>query len=183
MSNEIRLCGSKSTYSTMPLLAYCTANCAIRSHINYLPLVQCVSLQIGVMRLCICGNQMFMSMREPNWEWCAFLWMPTYALPYCHVTFCFRESFMGIVSAWEFVCWLVCVCSSMRVLRTKAHPSIMWARRPIQAHVIPYQLPGSSLELFRSSSELILRLSDILCLSSGNNGSSSRQICCGINET
>ncbi len=81
------------------------------------------------------------------------------------------------------VCVCVCVCEHLFIHSMKVHPSIMWAWRPIEAHVIPNQLLGSSLALHWSSLEVIFQPSDILCAAWGNNRSCSHQICCVINVT
>lgn len=77
----------------------------------------------------------------------------------------------------------LCMCVHLCILRMKVHPSIMWAWRSIQAHVILNQLLGSSLALHWSSSELIFQPSDILCVAWGNNRSCSHQMCYVINVT
>lgn len=95
--------------------------------------------------------------------------------------------FWGLWICGCFPCRLVCVCvfqsAYLRIVHTKAHPSIMWARRSIQAQVIPNQLSGSSLALCWSSSELIsCPLMFTVCLR-GNNGRFSFQTCHDIRET
>lgn len=104
--------------------------------------------------------------------------------------FCMWESFVDLclriymqACACVYLCSCACVCLHLRILSMKVHPSIMWAWRSIQAHVIPNQLLGSSLALHWSSSELIFQPSDILCVAWGNNRSCSHQMCYVIDVT
>lgn len=118
---------------------------------------------VGVVCVCVCACvYTYRNMRE---EVCA-------SLAGC-----------GFVCALSFIRRFVRVCVRLCILSMKVHPSIMWAWRPIEAHVIPNQLLGSSLALHWSSSELIFQPSDILCVALGNNRSCSHQMCYVIDVT